>query len=308
MLSIPESGFKRSVDAHNTRVVLCADWVEGSVFFQNKQITDTEVVEALCENHVYDNQDFARAYLDDVQRELARRTGCFAQEAILKRVSARLEPQKAWDESPAYAFCLLMSLAVLYPEWAKKNLADYSAQGELFELITESALTHLFPGWKACRVGWSPGQPQKIEQVAEVVAKCLADDVGDVAKWASEAAQDGGLDIVLYRPFVDGRCGVPAYLFQCASGAYEDKLHTPRIELWRKIVDFSSEPRKAFATPYAFDLPNLRRSANKINGPIFDRFRLLAFSGKESTWLPQKLADRLKKWMKPKISKLPVAD
>jgi len=305
MLGIPEKNFPRSIGKHNIKIDVCADWIEASVLFDGETVTDSNIIDALFENHVYDSQDFARDFFDNVLRELNRRSVCLGKAAVFERESSHLKPTKSWEDAPAYAFCLLISLAELYPAWAKKQLTNYSQQGELFELITEAALKDAFPGWEACRVGWAPGKPEKLQKVAETVAKCLRDSVLDVSKWADGAAQDAGLDIVLYRPFSDERCSLPAYLFQCASGAYENKFHTPNLGIWEKLVDFSSRPRKAFATPYTFDEKSFRINSNKVRGPLFDRYRLIVSSKEEKDWLPSPLSLKLSKWIKPKLSKLP---
>jgi len=106
--------------------------------------------------------------------------------------------------------------------------------------VAESA-RKLLPGWQVRPTGWSPNRTCTIRHIAEEVALRLGEALGDVELWADEAAKESGLDLLCYRPFADGRVGVPVYLMQCASGRnWREKLHEPDLRLWTKIVQFAS--------------------------------------------------------------------
>jgi hypothetical protein len=60
MLSLPTRGVWRSVEEHNVQLDTLCDWIEGSVLFQDeRELPAAEIVSALCESKIYDDQDFA---------------------------------------------------------------------------------------------------------------------------------------------------------------------------------------------------------------------------------------------------------
>jgi hypothetical protein len=95
-------------------------------------------------------------------------------------------------------------------------------------------------------------------------------------------------------------------MFQCASGAdWEDKLHTPSLEKWTKFIIFTSKPKKAFATPFAFLNEEFNRSTNSVNGILVDRNRILAPSRNGLAWVSNALENELESWINSRISTLP---
>jgi hypothetical protein len=140
------------------------------------------------------------------------------------------------------------------------------------------------------------------------VAGLLGEPTGDVQRWTKASANDAGLDVLCFRSFGDDRAATPVLLVQCASGKYEGKLHTPVIDLWMKIVNFTTRPNKAFATPFALTDAEFRQVAVLVKGMLLDRYRLLAPARTEANWLSPKLARDLVKWTAARVAKLPDGD
>jgi hypothetical protein len=93
---------------------------------------------------------------------------------------------------------------------------------------------------------------------------------------------------------------------QCASGKnWDGKLDTPDVRRWMKLVQFASDPKKAFSMPFA--LPDLEflRKCEKVNGMFLDRYRLLSPGYNNYDWISQALKDRLNAWLEPRIAALP---
>ena len=110
------------------------------------------------------------------------------------------------------------------------------------------------------------------------------------------------LSDVFNLPFADQRGGLPVFLAQCASGSkWEEKLHTPNLGQWKKLIDFASEPYKAFSLPYALDDRELRLRSAQISGLLLDRYRLLAQGVPEDEWLSNELRERLVSWLDPRV-------
>jgi len=219
MLCLPDSGFQPSVNKHNVRLDVLVDWIEGSVAFIDEKLSQTDVVDVLCENNVYQSQDFASELVADAWIELERRGESVIDGAPFEVYGRRIQRRYAWDGNPAYSFCLLLSLQALYKGWAGKFGSDFTKQGDLFERLTVECLERL--GWTVHRTGWAPGNTANIQTVVKKISAHIGEPEipGELAKWISKDAKDEGVDVVCSDPFYDGWGGRPLYFFQCACGA-----------------------------------------------------------------------------------------
>lgn len=310
MLAIPERGFARSVEVHNTNLDVLADWIEASLLFpEETEISSVQVVDLLSEAQIYERQAFAWERVDDAWTELRRRQECLGDSSPFAIEPIRLTRRTAWRDTPAYSFCLILSLAKWYPTWAKRFGRDYTEQGELFELVTRASLESLFIGWRFHLTGWTRTRANKLGAVVREIAALLGETIGKIERWTRPGANEAGLDLLCYRPFSDARVGVPVYLVQCASGGdWESKLHTPRLEIWQRLVEFAATPRKAFATPFAFLDEDFIRNCALVDGLLIDRCRLLSAGRENPDWIAPELRARLLAWLEPRIAQLPLAD
>jgi len=306
VLRLPTVGMRRSVEKHNIDLNAVCDWIEGNVLFESETISIEDVVDQLIDNEVYDEQDFARERLSDAWDELERREHWMGNGTSIKIVGQRVIPYRAWQDNPAYSFCLALAYARWYPDWAAQFGSNYTIQGVLFEELTKASLEVMFPQWIIHRTGWSQSNAVTISDVVEDVATRLSEEIGEVEAWTSEKAKEAGLDLLCYRSYEDGRVGVPVYLLQCASGKdWTNKLHTPDLKIWKRVVRFVAEPRKAFAMPFAVDNEEFVRRCNVVDGPFIDRYRLLAAGRDDPDWVPADLRERIVRWLEPRLAQLP---
>lgn len=312
MLALPMRGIARSVEAHNVDLDVLSDWIEGSVLFtyeNDEKLSKVEAVDLLCEAQVYERQEFAWEIVSDAWGELRRRRAAMGVDTY----PLHLEEDTAahlvdWKTTPAHSFCLTLSLAKWYPDWARNFGRNFTEQGELFELMTQQALEALFDGWRFHRTGWARTRTSRLANVVAEVASLLSETIGRVERWTKPTANEAGLDLLCYRPFLDGRVGVPVYLLQCASGGdWEGKLHTPRLEIWRKIVEFAAMPRKAFATPFSFLDRDFVINCGLVDGLLLDRYRLLSAGAINPNWLSADVVERMVAWIEPRMVALPRA-
>lgn len=310
MLALPSVGMHRSVETHNVNFTALCDWVEGSILFdEEEELSLSDVVDMLTENEIYAKQDFAWQIVNDARAEIERRLAWLGEGAPIEVASLRLRRNRAWQDVPAHSFCIILSFSKWYPKWARSFGQDYNEQGELFELLTKEAMEKLFPHWTIHRTGWSRTQANRLDDVVREVVDHLGEAVGSVEDWTEGNANEAGLDLLCYRPFTDGRVGVPVYLMQCGSGGnWDDKLHTPNLRIWTKIIQFAAEPKKAFAMPYALSDKEFRINSNLVNGLLLDRYRLLSTCCNEADWVSADLRDRLIAWLEPRIATLPQAE
>lgn len=310
MLALPDTGLSRSIEKHNCDLHLFCDWVEGSLLFKAEtRISRTDIVDVLCEEEFYDDQAFASDWLDDVWGELQRRQRILGSTAPFKIEPRAIKRTRQWQKVPAYSFCVLMPLLQSSSKWfpnytVAQRTKHHAQQGLLFERISEESLRSA--GWLTHLTGWSSTTAVSLPGVAAGVARKLGEP--EHSGWernVSPNANEAGLDLVLFRTFADGRCGFPVYLAQCASGKnWDTKLHTPVLSVWSKIVDFAAPPQKAFVLPHSLGMDDLRQVTVKVQGVVFDRYRLHDTSRPRKWWSP-KLASDIETFLKPLIKALP---
>ena len=314
MLVLPQVGMARSDEPnHNVELDALCDWIESSLAFTELNvISGSNIVDVLTEEEIYESQSFAWELVENAFAELRRRRKCLSLSSPFEIENDKIVKIKEWTAVPAYAFCLALACAKWYPEWASslvrkgRTRPDYSEQGHLFEQITELAFKKLLPGWKVLRTGWSPDNTLKIKQVVENVSQFLREPAMEIAPWMSSEAKEAGLDIVCCRDFNDARAGLPTIFVQCASGKHsEHKLKTPDEKEWGKVINFTAVfPHRSFVTPFVFTDAEFKRTANKVDGLLLDRVRLLSAGDDGDEWLPKPLIKNLSKWVKFRIEKL----
>jgi hypothetical protein len=305
VLAIPETGISRSINEHNIDLDALCDWIEATVLFDENVVSQTQIVDTLCENHIYESQAFAYEMMANAWSELRRRELWLGGGTAMKVVGQTLERVKPWDDRPDHGFCISLSLAKLYPTWARSFGHDYTEQGALFEELTAAAIRILLSDWQVHSTGWTTTHTKKLNEIVGEVAVRLHEPTGDIQRWTKASANEAGLDLICYRTFDDGRAGLPVYLVQCASGGYEGKLHTPNLKIWKRIVIFTAEPRKAFSMPFSLTDGEFTRVCNLVDGMLLDRYRLLAPGRLKSDWLSVGLKMALVDWVGPRLGSLP---
>jgi hypothetical protein len=313
MLALPACGFARSMTTHNVRLDVLCDWLEGSVLFGNAPVSKADVVDILIENEIYDSQDFANELLGDAWVELQRRNTLLGDGYPVVIEARRLKARHSWSKNPAHSFCLALSLAEWLPAWAQQFGRDYTKQGELFELLVAESIAKSLPDWSVHPTGWKKTKPVKLPGVITALCDWLGESAtGNRDRWTRNSANEAGLDLVCIRRMADGRPGIPLYLLQCASGvtgnsSWKNKLRTPDLKTWGKLVDFAVRPKRGFATPFAFMEDDFRHYCLAVDGLLLDRYRLLAPSTASTGWLSRSTSVRICAWLRPRIRELPTA-
>ncbi|MFA6176837.1 MAG: hypothetical protein WC765_09705, partial [Phycisphaerae bacterium] len=273
MLALPTRGISRSINEHNSDLDIMCDWIEGSVLFGDNELSSTDIVDMLVEGNIYDDPDMGFEMVSDVWTEIRRRQSWIGNNTPFSINANRITKIQKWQNVPGYSFCLITSLAALYPsELRQVSRNNYTEQGMLFEELTKASLEHQFTDWQFYLTGWSRKKTNQIEKkVAEIAAR-LQENVGNIKRWITNEKKDAGLDLLCYRPFRDNRVGIPVYLMQCASGQnWEDKLHEPVLEIWKHVIDFACLPKKAFSMPFALDDSKFLSTCALVDGMLMDR-------------------------------------
>jgi len=309
MLVVPTSEFPVSTSEHNGKLDVHADWVEASALFASSSISRAEILDALIENQTYQKQDFANEWITNVFRELERRFDLLGEAGILLKDGDRIHRSGRWEERPAYAFCMALSVLPYYREEVEARCgSSFEEQGSLFERLCEESLRAW--RWEVAPLGWSKSTPKSITSRVAALAAAVGEPANEGAtiKWTSKDAKDAGVDLVSWQGFPDGWGGRPICLVQCASGAnWRAKLHTPNIRTWEKLLDFSTAPRRALAMPFSPGAEEFRLHSNVDDLMLLmDRHRLLSPSRKSSGAFPStKLGKDLVTWTRRRVAAFP---
>jgi len=308
MLALPEFGMSRSVGMHNVRLSVLCDWVEASVLFSDNSISKSSVVDALLENEVYDSQDFASEIVENAWNVLSARVNYLKSPLGLSVVGNRISKKDVWSQFPAYGFCMALACADLYPTWAKNWHTPHSVQGDYFEELAAESFQMNLTGWTIKRVGWSPTNPVKLKTTIHALISDLHEVEGaELDVHVQSNANELGLDLLAYYPFKDAQASSVVILIQCASGRdWVGKRHTPSLEIWKKVVNFNSQPLKGFVMPFAFaEQSEFRRQTTAVGGMFVDRNRLLRAFPQHGNSVSSSLNAKLVAWSSVEIARLP---
>ena len=153
--------------------------------------------------------------------------------------------------------------------------AGFSAGAALFEKITCLAAPALLgPGAKAIRFGWPSevGRPHDFPSAIGWLAALMGIKPGRA--YRPPRRQDGGVDVIAWRPFGDAKPGFPMVLVQCT--LERDFIHKSRdvdLRTWAGWLAFDTDPTAVLAIPHSVpkDEDWREMAANVV---VLDRIRL----------------------------------
>lgn len=176
--------------------------------------------------------------------------------------------------------------------------AGLQAGAEVFERLCQTALRGLLgPASKSVRFAWpsDEGRPPGFPEAIRWLGQRMGVPLGQA--YRPPRRKDGGVDIVAWRPFPDGRRGFPIILIQCTLQAdYVAKSHDIDLRTWAGWLAFDSDPLTALAIPFAVPTEEMwnEMAANVV---VLDRLRLVSLivdSGKDvpaaTTWASAQLS------------------
>lgn len=310
MIQFPSKGFAPSVKKHNVDYDIFCDWIEASALFLGEEVTGSDLVDALTENNIYKDQDFAWELVSDALSILTVRQRLLGEGYPFVVHADGVVPKAIWEEYAPYAFCLMLSMARSHGPWVRATFgADYTVQGDLFERLTAEAVVLTFSGWTVHATGWTKTRTNRIKAVVQEICTLVNETAGDVFHWTATTAKEAGLDLISFRPFADRNVGVPVLLWQCASGLdWVEKRKTPDLSLWCRIISWAVNPGKAMSMPFALSDIEMRQHSLIVSGLLLDRQRLLEPGIGSKDWISDQLRDDIRGWLDPRIRALPLID
>jgi hypothetical protein len=173
---------------------------------------------------------------------------------------------------------------------------------EHLERITAAALANLYgPGTQALRFGWPSenGRPLEFPEAVRWLAGRMGVPIGSA--YRPPFRKDGGVDVVVWRPFPDGRSGFPVLLAQCTlEREYAHKASDIDLRVWSGWLALDADPATALAIADVV-APGEEWNALAARTIVLDRIRLatLASEGTSDPSLQQ-----VREWARDAISAL----
>ena len=194
---------------------------------------------------------------------------------MVHEVAVRARPAAA---ATTYVALLLLSSGsvarqLLYP-------VPTSEMAVLFERLSAHALARLWgQAGQALRFGWPSdvGRPQDFPSAVT----WLAGQLGVVAGsgYRPPRRKDGGVDVVAWRPFPDGRPGFPIVLAQCTLQAeLMSKAADVDVRLWSSWLALDFEPTTALVIPGTVQ-ERVVWDQLALRSMVLDRLRLTVLAG-----------------------------
>jgi hypothetical protein len=197
-----------------------------------------------------------------------------------------------------YSFLLWLSL----PNSPFRRNVYSNTVTPLFDYVGQAGLGTLMGSEvRSIRFGWpvSGGRPTGSRKALVWLTERMRVDHDSTAP-VSQRLKDGGVDVVLWRPFSDGRAGFPILLAQCTVGLaeWQQKGRDIQRSLWRRYLGLGSDPATTLVLPFCVQEPDRFEAWNIVTHDvsfIVDRLRLLELlDGIEPGDIPE--CGRIEKW------------
>lgn len=215
-----------------------ADWIETRCLVSGRALGADALLEA-GEEHRYGSAD-----IDLGLRTMARRSVAVG-EAYPFRVAGGAAARDLGTRSPWAAMLLMGSESPV-----RRSLDVAVAAAHLERITAAAARFFLGPDTRSVRFGWpsEDGRPVEFPAAVRWLAGLMKVPVG--ASYRPPVNKDGGVDVVAWRPFPDGRSGFPVVLIQCTlERSYTHKAADVDRRVWSGWLRLDVDPTTALAVP-----------------------------------------------------------
>jgi len=206
----------------------------------------------------------------------------------------------AWPEL-VYSMLLLMSPANLSRELM--SATEISVAAANFErVVVEAIQKYLGEGAKAVRFAWpsDSGRPPEFPDAVKWLAALMGVRLG--GGYRQPRRKDGGVDVIGWRPFRDGRSAFPIVLVQCTIQAdVLSKSLDIDVRNWSSWLELVRDPSTILSMPQV--VPGNTEVWNELalKNLVFDRMRLVELIGHN---LSSTLQDALSVWATVNVQKV----
>ncbi|WP_127783270.1 hypothetical protein [Rhodococcus sp. X156] len=202
---------------------------------------------------------------------VARRARVLGDRYPIEVTNSGFKRRSGMERTP-YGAMLLVTTGIPLVVLPRELLAEAA---QLFEIVvTESARSLLGEGAEAVRFGYpgEPGRPPEFPQAIPWLVDLMRLKGGTA--YRDPARKDGGVDVVAWRPFPDGRPGFPIHLVQVTlEKNFSHKAGDINSRLWSLLLGLDVDPTAVLAIPRT--LPEDKRWAEVATRAILlERVRI----------------------------------
>lgn len=245
-----------------------ADWVETLLLVRGQRPLGLDALHAYFEaRHGLEPQMVSTGV-----REMGRRAGLLGERYPFK--VNEFAVRSTADAATSYITAALMAPGNPVREYL--SAAPDELMAVIFEnLVAEAAAQIWGEAGKALRFGWPSdvGRPPEFDLAIRWLAQKLGVEVGQ--GYRQPRRKDGGVDVVAWRPFPDGRSGFPVVLVQCT---LQENLTAKGMDidtrLWGSWLAMDVDPTMALATPTAL-APGTIWNELALKYMVLDRIRIV---------------------------------
>jgi hypothetical protein len=271
-----------------------ADWFEVMILLSRKpQISKAKILDAIAQKNGSSQQEL-EPQINFLFREIGRRRR-IAGNGYPLIVEGSIIKLDNVSDTEFYKFLLLISL-----DGPMRRDKRYKEIDEMFDkVVCEATKSYFGEGAESVRFGWpvSDGRPKDFNKALDWLSEKTGIPV--VSGASKPHKKDGGVDVVVWKPFADRRTAFVIALIQCTIQASWLPKGKDIIEnLWRSRIA-TAGALTSLAIPFIIktnfeNWDDLRHTVNII----FDRLRLAEMLANRST----ASFDKMIKWNKKEIS------
>lgn len=184
-----------------------------------------------------------------------------------------------WERYPYTSFLLMSNTSLASFDEEERN--SVSPERWFEEIVLTAMKTWLGPESLGLRFGWPSeiGRPAEFPEAIRWLSEKINVELGSA--YRPPIRKDGGVDVVVWRPFGDNRSGFPIVLVQCT--LQKDLISKSRdidISNWSGWLALDRQPWTVLATPRI--IPDGTDRWNQLNRQslVFERLRLTRYSPK----------------------------
>lgn len=269
-----------------------ADWIETALLVRGPRAIGLDALHSYFEAHHGLEQQLVNTGI----REIARRGRLLGD-----RYPFRLHGEFALQATPGASTSTYTAIALMAPGNPVRSFLDSSpseSMAVIFEELVVDATARLWgEEGQALRFGWPStiGRPPEFDLAIRWLAGKIGVEVGQ--GYRQPRRKDGGVDVVAWRSFADGRSGFPVLLVQCT---LQENLLSKGMDvdtrLWGSWLAMDVDPVTALATPAALPAGTTWNEL-ALKYMVLDRLRLARLASAATTngnaidWCTTTLAD-----------------
>lgn len=244
-----------------------ADWIETECLVRDKAI-GADALNEVGRAHGYRSADVALG-LTTMSRRSALLGDAYPFRAANGAASLPRALRMPWS-----------ALLLMSSESPARRTLDIGMAAAHLERITAGALRQLYGAdTNAIRFAWpsEDGRPPEFPDAVRWLADRMNVRIGNA--YRPPYNKDGGVDVVAWRPFPDGRSGFPVLLVQCTlERDYAHKVADVDTRVWSGWLALDNDPSTALAIP---DVVAAGEEWNALAARtvILDRIRLTSLMG-----------------------------